>query len=424
MAWYRTGTISIPSGSKTVTGNGTTFDDTAAGVNPGDMIIVGGQFLEVATVNNATSITTVNASTAAVTNATYQIVTTVQMSNATLAKKVAAAMDRIINGISNWMLVFKGTGKVTISNYDGSTATGLAWPAISGNMDAISGPAADVNVTRSDGTTVTVPNLKSLSDKIGGKLSADNATLRKLFTSAFVNPGDNWSYPGVTTYNNNLWGSPSQWGTVLTLSNQDVSGNGADGRWFSYIQLDTSGNFAVAVNVNNNFFGAYRVWTTKNTTVDGSGFVKRASPIARVCSDISKMPEGFLEGFAPSESGAFNEEAEGITIVKRGEGQYVIRGSAGLSKDGWQVEVPKDVNGNRLCFVGVVDDGVDIVISIFKPALDLDTGGIVAGAAADIPIGRWIDVRLNMPDDSKYKTKVAESESAMNIVDRMGTSDQ
>lgn len=130
MAWYRTGTISIPSGSKTITGVGTTFNDTAAGVSPGDMVIVEGQFLEVATVNSATSITTVNASTAVVSGATYQIVTTVQMTNASLAKKISAAMDRIISGISNWMLIFKGSGPVTITNYDGSEATGLAWPTI------------------------------------------------------------------------------------------------------------------------------------------------------------------------------------------------------------------------------------------------------------------------------------------------------
>ena len=89
-------------------------------------------------------------------------------------------------------------------------------------------------------------------------------------------------------------------------------------------------------------------------------------------------------------------------------GKYSTSGTTGLYHDGWQIEVPKDVNGNRMCFVEVsFVDGL-ILINSFKPKLDLDTGGIKAGDAIDIPIGRWVDVRVGMPDDSIYNQKQKE----------------
>ncbi|HDR2728677.1 TPA: phage tail protein, partial [Enterobacter roggenkampii] len=155
-------------------------------------------------------------------------------------------------------------------------------------------------------------------------------------------------------------------------------------------------------NINNTYFGVYRVWTTKNTTVDGSGFIKRASPIARLVADTSIMSGEFTDSFKISGSGAVNEEAEGVDIEKLGDGRYRISGSDGLAQDGWQIEVPKDINGNRLCFVEVTEGLEGILLKVFKPKLDLETGGIIAGESFDIPEGRWIDVRLQMPASSAY----------------------
>ena len=331
--------------------------------------------------------------------------------------------------------ITSNTQLTLVSNYTGPTQSGVAWFAVpqeaqslitaalaSQTAEALRGlnldktnwqqvfsGAGDITVTMPDGTQYSGPSWLSIVSSVSGKLSSDATTLRKLFTSAFVNPGDNWPYPGVTTYNNSLWGSPSQWGTVLTLSNNDVSGNGADGRWYSYLQIDTAGNFAVAANINNNFFGVYRVWTTKNTTVDGSGFIKRASPIARLVADTSIMSGEFTDSFKISGSGAVNEEAEGVDIEKLGDGRYRISGSDGLAQDGWQIEVPKDINGNRLCFVEVTEGLEGILLKVFKPKLDLETGGIIAGEPFDIPEGRWIDVRLQMPASSAYQVKASSA---------------
>lgn len=371
------GTIALTNNSTAVTGSGTNFSSELK-ANDFLVAIVGGvtYTLGVQSVNSATSVTL----TTAYNGPTTSGLAWTAVPNAALVgitAQVAADVARAIRGLNldkaNWQKIYSNDPSVTVTLPGMSSFTGPSWGYLAG--------------------------------QVNGKLSTDSATLRKLFTSAFVNPGDNWAYPGVATYNNNLWGSPSQWGTVLTLSNQDVSGNGADGRWYSYIQIDTLGNFTIAANINNTFFGAYRVWTTKNTTVDGSGFIKRASPIVRLTASVEIMSDEFTDNFNIAGSGAVNEEAEGVIVEKLGEGNYRISGSDGLAKDGWQIEVPKDINGNRLCFVEVTEGLTGILIKVFKPKLDLETGGIVAGEKYDIPDGRWVDVRLEMPSTSIYNVR-------------------
>lgn len=221
----------------------------------------------------------------------------------------------------------------------------------------------------------------------------------------FAGGRNNSQGAGVWTYDNTSFGWGEQYATCIQVSNRENSDAGAgNGIWQHYLALCTSGNLLYAINIHGNYF-SYRIWSSRNTTVDGSGFIKQASPIVRVVSDVDSMTPNFLEGFTLSGSGSVNDEAEGAVISKIGTGKYSISGTTGLYHDGWQIEVPKDVNGNRLCFVEVsFVDGL-ILINSFKPKLDLETGGIKAGDAIDIPIGRWVDVRVSMPDDSIYNQK-------------------
>ena len=63
------------------------------------------------------------------------------------------------------------------------------------------------------------------------------------------------------------------------------------------------------------------------------------------------------------------------------------------------VEVPQDANGNRLCVLETeqADDGT-ITVRTFSKRIDPDTGDVVADQPMDIPEGRWIDLRLSMPE--------------------------
>ncbi|HAS0922442.1 TPA: hypothetical protein I3592_004743, partial [Enterobacter cloacae] len=141
-------------------------------------------------------------------------------------------------------------------------------------------------------------------------------------------------------------------------------------------------------------------WGESNTTVDTNGFIKRASPVVRL------FGTGEIE---------CNDEAEGVTASREMEGVYRVMGSCGLSLEGWTVEIPQDINGNFLCFVDITteDDGV-LTVSVFRRRFDVETAMITAGDPMDIPGGRWIDLRLQMPADSLYNKKHAQTNHRWN----------
>ncbi|MBH1921808.1 prophage tail fiber N-terminal domain-containing protein [Serratia surfactantfaciens] len=141
------------------------------------------------------------------------------------------------------------------------------------------------------------------------------------------------------------------------------------------------------------------LWGTSNTTVDANGFIKKASPIARLSAAPEHMQADYLEGgFALAGCVAVNGEADGVSAERISTGVYQLKGSLGLAKEGWTIEVPQDVNGNRLCFVETATDSDGVItVKISKRRFDIDTATVVAGEAMDIPEGRWIDLRLSMP---------------------------
>lgn len=120
-----------------------------------------------------------------------------------------------------------------------------------------------------------------------------------------------------------------------------------------------------------------------NTTVDGNGFLKNASPIVELYADKIEL----------------NDEAQqqNIEFEKLGIGDYLVKGSSGFAQEGWYIEQPKDANGNVL--VAMVYEQLennDISVKTYKKKFDLETASIVADTEnpADIPAGRWIDIRL------------------------------
>ena len=122
---------------------------------------------------------------------------------------------------------------------------------------------------------------------------------------------------------------------------------------------------------------------TLNTTVDGNGFIKAASPVVKLFADKIEL----------------NDEAQqqDIAFEKLGIGEYLIKGSSGFAQEGWYVETPKDANGNVLFSViyTTLDNG-DISVKTYKKKFDFETVSIVADLdnPVDITKNRWIDLRL------------------------------
>ena len=163
--------------------------------------------------------------------------------------------------------------------------------------------------------------------------------------------------------------------------------------------------------IQNNGVGAWmEVWHTGNTTVDANGFLKKASPIVK------------LFGSGDCE---LNSESQGVTTERIGEGVYRVSGVLGFnSDDAWGgagngIEIPVDDNKRALVWVEskVLPDG-DIEIRTYHRTYDtgpysarnieaMDSGEVYKkspvfvpmpdGTPKDIPAGRWIDLRVEMP---------------------------
>ena len=136
-------------------------------------------------------------------------------------------------------------------------------------------------------------------------------------------------------------------------------------------------------NAETRVIGYHLIRTSQNTSIDGNGFIKSASPIVKLFADKIEL----------------NDEAnlQPITFEKLGVGDYLVKGSLGFAQEGWYIEMPKDANGNVL--VAVVYEQLennDISVKTYAKKFDEETGDVVANTAKprDIPATRWIDLRL------------------------------
>lgn len=133
---------------------------------------------------------------------------------------------------------------------------------------------------------------------------------------------------------------------------------------------------------------AYSAWfelkTTANTTVDGSGFIKAASPVVKLFNDHIELND--------------DAQKQPITFEKLGIGDYLVKGSLGLAQEGWYIEVPKDANGNTVVAViyTTLENG-DISVKTHKRKFDFELAAVVPDLdnPIDIPDTRWIDLRLH-----------------------------
>ncbi|MDE9519429.1 hypothetical protein KKJ17_17250 [Xenorhabdus bovienii] len=151
-----------------------------------------------------------------------------------------------------------------------------------------------------------------------------------------------------------------------------------------------------------------------NTTFDGNGFIKKASPIIQI------YPDGHF---------ITNDESDGATVTKLGLGHYKLSGILGYNSDGaWGVHggisVPRDINGNELVYVEdkVLPDGaIEIRVThrqnAHMPARlqnrrmksqDEQTH-YTDDEACDLPAGTRLDVRVQMPTDSIWNQKQHKS---------------
>lgn len=151
------------------------------------------------------------------------------------------------------------------------------------------------------------------------------------------------------------------------------------------------------------------IWSMANTTTDPQGFIKKASPI------IDINPDGTF---------TTNDESEGATVTRVAQGQYLIEGVLGFNADaGWGgvdggIEIPLDVNKQPLIWVNseVNEDGSILVKTYHRTHPNAPEfannriDGFNDGDPIDIPDGRFISVRVQMPEQSIYNVRMREME--------------
>lgn len=450
------GTIALTNNSTTVTGTGTNFTSELK-ANDFLVAIVGGvtYTLGVQSVNSATGLTLITAYN----GPTATGVAWTAVPNAALVgitAQVAADVAKAIRGLNldkaNWQQVYSASGNITVNLPDGSQYSGPSWNAVAssvtGKMDKAKNledltdkSAARTNLGFVDG---------GLPVSLGGTGGKTQAAARSglglksgAVTDAVGSTDTSNGFGKIPLLGSTYTPGNGQRAFTFASSNTPAFSGANDGSWTTPLVISNGGNNSASAAVvfirdGNfaNYFGIdqdnqwahggwstpgarYRFWSERITTVDGNGFIKRASPIVRVAETGEAMPENFGEGnFIVGELCAVNDEAEGVTVTKTETGIYEISGTNGLYPEGWTIEIPQDENGNRLCFASVTYKNKKLILQINKRKFDIDTAMTIAGDPMDIPAGRWVDLRVAMPEDSVFNQKaVAAKESLLKQLD-------
>ncbi|KMV71937.1 hypothetical protein AI28_07100 [bacteria symbiont BFo1 of Frankliniella occidentalis] len=403
------GTIALTINSKTVTGSGTAFT-TELKVNDFVVAVVGGvtYTLGVAAIASNTSLT-LNTAFGGPTTSGLAWTALPNQALVGITAQVASDTARAIRGLNydkdNWQKIYSDVATVTVQRPDGSAFTGPSW-----------GYMANQYTTKVDkselGTAAFRDVQTSLSDATSG---------RAMLIGAF-------GFGGVPPYVSNAATLPTGACSIFGYSGSNTDpdyttrsgaginmGNGAGYIMQVYVAAGGANLMARVVNQSTGNRSFNTLWGTANTTVDTNNFIKRASPIARLTNDVSQMQPDFAVDEQHIVAGlvSVNAEAEGVSAEKSAVGVYLVKGAVGLADEGWTLEVPQDINGNRLCFVELDTDKEGVItVSVFKRRFDVGSAMIVAGEPMDIPEGRWIDLRLQMPEDSVWNTRMREMEQA------------
>ncbi|HDU8666700.1 TPA: hypothetical protein RG714_001416 [Proteus mirabilis] len=436
---YTTGTVSTVSGSAIVSGTGTKWTVNNPAIRSGTIILIkngNANFIYmVDRVNSDTELVISQPATFTVKNTSYSINLTEPNSYSDANNRMTAiASDTtyFLRAMDQWMM---NNGVVTVELSNGQKVT----------LDSIKKMQGDISSKfdlKKGGTQKGVGELQ-LNSAIG--VSSDDMRQR-VWLSLFSGFPQIKSVIDGVAYNYNL---PKSSGTMMLVGDYGIGGKAP------YVSDDIvkdtlrgTGFFSQGANAGSNYFGGYGsgfsiqydnniaiklfingngqvtseclnsgyqrrsvLWGTGNTTTDPQGFIKKASPI------IDINPDGTF---------TTNDESEGATVTRVAQGEYLIEGVLGFNSDaGWGgvdggIEIPLDVNKQPLIWVDskVMEDGSILVKTYHRTHPNApkfarnDIDGYKDGDPIDIPDGRFISVRVQMPEQSIYNVKMREMEEA------------
>ncbi|HED1798411.1 TPA: phage tail protein [Citrobacter freundii] len=451
------GTITLTNKSAVVSGNGTSFTTEVAA---GDFIVVtvGGipYTLPVKSVESGAALTLVSNFTGPTqSGAAWSAVPRValNMVTAALVAQSAEALRGLNYDKQNWQQVFSGTGNITVRLPDQSEFSGPSWGGIATTLDGKAGKGANSDITSLSGLTTPLSMGQGglgATDATGGRSAlglksaataemttsdTDTTTGRVLKVGDFglgkrINPKIDDVYnkkysTGVYKVDTGTGGWPYPYAMMIRMSDRDYGAGGDAYRQQAFA--------AIAVGAGNHgmrfiFYadGGAETWQTvygtNNTTVDGNGFIKTASPVIKIFANgaCECMPE-----------------AEGCCVKHIATGEYLITGCVGLNSDAaWGgidggFEIPVDRNKNPRIWLDykVNADGSVLIRTYHRvhssaPEFarnrigNTDINGVFTEAVADgepvdIPADSFVSVRVEMPEDSIWNEAQKEALEAM-----------
>ncbi|ENM6004046.1 TPA: hypothetical protein ACKRXN_002384 [Proteus mirabilis] len=452
---YTTGTVSTVSGSAIVSGTGTKWTVNNPAIRSGTIILIkngNANFIYmVDRVNSDTELVISQPATFTVKNTSYSINLTEPNSYSDANNRMTAiASDTtyFLRAMDQWMM---NNGVVTVELSNGQKVTLDSIKKMQGDI----GNKADLTLSKTQSFTSAIEATTKLTSK-----SADGKTSISLTTSNAG--GTNIELNSASGYNGIQ--IPKSSGTIMLVGDYGVGTTSRNSSMGSQPvndikALDLSGFFSGggsgAINLHDPFAPlisasragggdgtgsmlyiqgnakalayCYRnmssytpwinLWGSSNTTVDSNGFIKRASPV------ININPDGTF---------TTNDESEGATVTRVAQGEYLIEGVLGFNSDaGWGgvdggIEIPLDVNKQPLIWVDskVMKDGSILVRTYHRTHPNApkfarnDIDGYKDGDPIDIPDGRFISVRVQMPEQSIYNVRMREMEEAQKAEER------
>lgn len=419
---YNTGTIAINGNS--ATGTGTNWTAPASQVRAGQTIIVMSnpvQLFQISSVNSATSMTVTPAASPALSGQKYGILVSDIISVDGLAQAMSQLINEYDENIGAWetFATTSANQSITVTiNGTPVTIPGIGKLAQKGTNGALPIDQGGTGATTPEGGRRTLglgsaATANATIDKLMPGVNSENLFSAKSIGMAVARHIDNFSDTtliGFGRYTGSTINKPQGQGVGLQLQFDTTPST----TWFVWT---TDGRaFIQTAHAQNGTYNWHEVYTTANTTKSSDGTLKSASPVARIVKSQEENQRMDVDknGFAWCGCGTANEEAEGISISRQETGVYVLTGSSGLASQGWQLIPPMDPGG--MGELGIVEgeetESGEITIRLFRRKyMMIDDGEIikVKGEPIDVPVCSWIDVRLDMPENSVWNQRQKEA---------------
>ncbi len=427
---YTTGTVSTVSGSAIVSGTGTKWTVNNPAIRAGTLILIKNGNMNypymVDKVNSDTELVISQPATFTVKNTSYSINLTEPNSYSDANNRMTAiASDTtyFLRAMDQWMM---NNGVVTVELSNGQKVT----------LDSIKKMQSDIS-SKADLNSSIVQRFKSglLAETSIGAVKGDMRLLIDLKADKFefiYTNGNGWFSNQLPGKNGTLMvvGDYGVGKQLSSVNAEDFKFSGFFTGWVNNVQYNymgissyhPGGDYAFQIFGRNKSVmfrtveanvtaGVFSMYHSGNTTIDSNGFYKKASPI------IDINPDGTF---------TTNDESEGATATRVAQGEYLIEGVLGFNSDaGWGgvdggIEIPLDVNKQPLIWVDseVMEDGSILVRTYHRTHPNApkfarnDIDDYKDGDPIDIPDGRFISVRVQMPEQSIYNVRMREMEEA------------